>query len=237
MINVFKKHAPAYKRIVRKYALDVWRNRGNRKVFLEKAERYKRKYERDLVEYYHKQEIKIHPETIKAKAHQWLVDQRSLTESVEVVAQAKKDNLTAELFDKLRKQKSSDVQKMLDKIYLKQKDVGRGAEVYKVFSFSENLEARAEQIGEQAAFDLGADINHAVIEDIGDRYQWNTQEDSRVRKTHKMLNKKTFLYSDPPTTVDKYGNTHTGHPGTDYGCRCFEEPSTSKPRLSYTAKE
>lgn len=240
MINVFKKHAPAYKRLVRKYALDIWKDRATKTVkdeFFQKVERYKRSYERDLIEHYHKAGIKIYPGTIRAKANQWYEDQGALVESIEVIAKAKKDELTTELFDKLRTEKSADVQKTLSKVYLTQADLSRGAEVYKVFSFSENLEARAMQLGEQQAFDLGAEINHDVMTEIGDRYQWNTQEDSRVRKTHRKLDKKTFLYSNPPTTIDKYGNKHTGHCSTAFGCRCWESPSNKKPLLNYVVRE
>jgi hypothetical protein len=239
VINVFKKHAPAYKRLVRKYALDVWKDRATKAVkedFFHKAERYKRHYERDLIDHYHKAGIKIYPGTIRAKANQWYEDQGALIESIEVIADAKKSELTTELFDKLRTEKSADVQKKLNKVYLTQADLARGAEVYKVFSFSENLEARAMQLGEQEAYDLGAEINHDVMTALGDRYQWNTQEDSRVRRTHRKLDKKTFLYSDPPTTIDQYGNKHTGHAGTDYGCRCWESPSTRKPFRNFVVQ-
>lgn len=239
MINVFKKHASAYKRLVRKYALDVWKDRADNKVkedFFYKAERYKKKYELDLIKHYHDAGIKIYPGTIRAKANQWLEDQTALVESIEVIAKAKKNELTAELFDKLRSEKAPDVQKMLNKVYLTQADLSRGAEVYKVFSFSDNLEAKAMQLGEQQAFDLGAEINHDVMTDIGDRYEWRTQEDSKVRKTHRKLNGKTFLYSDPPTEIDEYGHKHTGHPGTQWGCRCYELPSTKRPFKNYIAR-
>lgn len=221
MINVFKKHAPAYKRLVRKFALDVWKDKVNKSTkedFFGKVERFKRNYERDLIDHYHQAGIKIYPGTIRAKANQWYEDQYNLIESLETIATAKKSELTTELFDKLRTEKSADAQKMLNKIYLTKADLSRGAEVYKVFSFTDNLEAKAMQLGEQQAYDLGADINHDVMTEIGDRYMWMTQDDKRVRKTHQKLNKKTFLYEDPPTTKDQYGHSHTGHPGTDWGC-------------------
>lgn len=218
MISIFKKHAPAYKRLVRRYALDVWRDKADREKFLQAAERYKRKYEKDLTDYYHRKRIKIYRGTIRAKADQWLKDQGTLASTIETIASAKKQKLTAEMFEKFRQSQSTDVQKILNKMYLTKADEKRGAQVYQVFSFADNFEAKAEQLGEQSAFELGRDINTAVVSDVGDKYEWQTQEDSRVRETHQKLNKKTFLYSDPPTTVDKYGNTHTGHPGTDWGC-------------------
>jgi uncharacterized protein with gpF-like domain len=37
------------------------------------------------------------------------------------------------------------------------------------------------------------------------------------------LEGKCFLFSDPPTTVTKYGKKHIGNCGTDFGCRCWAE--------------
>lgn len=237
MIDVFKKFAPRYKRLVRRLALDVWKDRLTKKSeskFFDDAERFQRSYERALTQHYRDKDIRIFPGTIREKGEQWLESQRALVDSIKVIATAKKDKLTGELFEKLRKDQSGDVQKMLNRIYL---EPGDKAEVYRVFSFAESLEAKAEQIGDQAAFDLGQEINRAVIQGIGDRYKWQTQEDSRVRKTHRMLNKKTFLYSDPPTTVDKGGRRHTGNPGSEWGCRCYEESSNGKPLRGYVVKE
>jgi hypothetical protein len=239
MNNVFEKMAPSYKRLVRRYALDIWRDRLSKKdeeEFLGKANNFKKRYERELVKYYRDKEIRIFPGTIREKANAWLVDQVNLLDSIKVIASAKKEKLTSELFEDLKKDQSGDVQKMLNKIYLTKSEIGRGEEVYKVFSFSDNLSARAEQLGEESAFDLGSDINHSVIMAVGDTYDWNTQEDRQVRLTHRKLNKKTFSYSDPPTTIDKYGNRHTGHCGTDYGCRCYETPGTKKPLKKYVVK-
>ena len=239
MINVFEKLAPSYQRTVRRFALDIWRNRltkQSEKDFIKKAESFKMLYERELTRHYRDDGVKIFRGTITAKADQWLDDQRSLLDSIKVIATAKKDKLTVELFDKLRTDQSGEVQKMLNKVYLTKAEISQGAEIYKVFSFSDNLAKKAEQLGEQAAFDLGKDINHAVISQNGDAYDWNTQEDKEVRKTHGKLNKKTFLYSNPPTTIDKYGKRHTGHCGSDWGCRCFETTATGKPRLNYVVR-
>ena len=231
MINIFEKHAPEYRRIVRKYALDVWHGRAGKKNFLRKVELFKRKYHADLIKHYQDKGIKIYRGTIDAKANQWQVDQLALAESIKVIAAAKKNKLIAQQFDELRKTKPADVQKMLNKIYLTSDAIASGESVYKVFSFKENFEARAMQLGEESAFDLGSEINHAVLIESGDRYEWNTQQDKRVRDTHKKLNGKVFLYSDHPTTIDKYGKRHTGPPGTDYGCRCFESQARKKGKV------
>lgn len=236
MINIFKRHAPAYKRLVRRFALSVWDGDPDRDEFFERADRYRRKYESDLIDYYRNRRIRIFPGTIREKGRQWLIDQGALADTIEVLASAKKNDLTNELFAKVRETQSADVKKLLSQVLLSEADRRRGAEVYKVFSFGDNLGRKAEQLGEQQAFELGADINHDVVASLGDTYDWNTQEDSRVRATHRKLNKKTFAYVDHPTTVDKAGHTHQGPPGSDYGCRCWESPGTGKPRKNYVAR-
>lgn len=240
MIDVFKKFAPRYKKLVRRYALKVWKNKATKKTrneFFDSAERFQKQYKRALVEYYEEKDINIYRGTIDAKAAQWLKDQKALIASVEVIAKAKKNNLIAEQFEKLKESETGGVQKMLNKIYLSKEDIEAGGEVYKVFSFADNLEDRAEQLGEESSFDLGRDINQAVLEDAGETYKWQTQEDAKVRKTHRMLAKKIFSWGDPPTTIDKYNNKHTGHPGTDWGCRCYAVPARGKPLLNFVAKE
>lgn len=224
MINVFEKFAPRYKRLVRRYALDVWKDRASKahfNKFMQDAELFRRKYLRELEKHYRDEDIKIFPGTIQAKADQWLTDQGALAQSIRVIAQAKKSKLVTEEFDTLRKEQSADVQKALDRIYLTKKDIEAGGEVYRVFSFAENLEAKAMQIGEESAFDLGREVNNAVFARNEEAFQWNTQNDKDVRWTHKRCHKKNFLFTDPPTTIDKYGKKHVGLCGTDWGCRCF----------------
>lgn len=46
-------------------------------------------------------------------------------------------------------------------------------------------------------------------------YIWRTQRDGRVRPSHRENEGKIFAWDDPPPT---------GHPGEDYGCRCWAEP-------------
>mgnify|MGYP000022248287 CR=1 FL=1 len=240
MITVFEKFAPKYKKVVRRFALTVWKwgsqsaeSRRAEQELYQKADTFRMRYERALKEYYREQEIRIWPGTIKAKGQEWLREQKSLAATVRVVADAKKNKLAVEEFEKLRKESPGDVQKLLNKIYLSPEARKEGENVFGVFSFKDEMAKRAEQIGEESAFDLGAKINDAVIGDLGDRYEWCTQEDSRVRKTHRKLNKKTFLWTNPPTTIDEYGNKHTGHTGTDYGCRCYAKPSKGKPLIDF----
>lgn len=46
-------------------------------------------------------------------------------------------------------------------------------------------------------------------------YIWYTQDDEKVRPSHKANHGKIFAWSDPPVT---------GHPGDEFGCRCWAEP-------------
>lgn len=46
-------------------------------------------------------------------------------------------------------------------------------------------------------------------------YVWTTAGDERVRPTHAMNEGQTFKWNDPPAT---------GHPGSDYSCRCTAIP-------------
>lgn len=236
MVDVFKKFAPRYQRLVRRFALDIWKNRLTKKTelkFYEDVDRFKRQYEKALIQHYKDKEVRIHFGTIRAKADQWLSDQQNLVASIKVIARAKKDNLTQELFEKLAKDESGEVQKMLNKVYLRPGDT---AEVYKVFSFADSLEDKAEQLGDQSAFDLGQEINRVVVRGNSKNFKWKTQQDSHVRYTHRVLNNKTFSYADPPTTIDEYGNKHTGLPGSDWGCRCWEEDSDGKPLKGFVVK-
>jgi uncharacterized protein with gpF-like domain len=130
---------------------------------------------------------------------------------------------------------TKDAQKVIDKIY----GAKENEEVYKVFSFKDNFEAFSKQQGDEAAFELGTGMNEKIIKEYTDRYFWKTQKDKRVRNTHMQLENKCFLFSDPPTTIDKYGNKHTGNPGTDYGCRCWAEsaPEREKPLRKHVVRE
>lgn len=47
-----------------------------------------------------------------------------------------------------------------------------------------------------------------------DFYIWRTQNDGHVRAEHAVNNGKIFSWDDPPPT---------GHPGEDFGCRCWAE--------------
>ena len=46
-------------------------------------------------------------------------------------------------------------------------------------------------------------------------YIWRTARDNKVRSRHAAREGKTFKWREPP---------QGGHPGEEYGCRCWAEP-------------
>lgn len=53
----------------------------------------------------------------------------------------------------------------------------------------------------------------------GNKYTWRTVGDSRVRASHKKLDKHIFDWDHPPVVDEKTGRRC--HPGEDYQCRCI----------------
>lgn len=229
MINVFERLSPAYGRTLRQFAIDVWYGREDVDKLLWAADRYRRRYAQELMAHYRKVGYRFRPEQIRILSDEWLKDQLVLSEKLKTIAAQKKARLAGEL-DDLIAEKREEVRRLHDDA---RKVEGK---VASVISFSTNLEDRAIQMGEQAAFDLGREINHSVVEGMGDVYRWTSQQDKRVRKTHRKLHGKLFSYKDPPTTIDEYGRQHTGNPGTDWGCRCWEEPAQGRPLRNYIAR-
>lgn len=229
MIDIFERLAPAYGRTVRKLALDVWYDRANVDEFFRKADFFRRKYESELAGYFKDSGFRFKPRRLKDLSRRWLQDQILIPKKLVAIADEKKGKLL-ELQDIDAEQKA-EVTRLLQGA---QRPEG---EVSPVVSFSQNLEALATQIGEDAAFDLGRDLNSDTVQQNSDVYRWNTQEDKAVRPTHRILSKKVFSYLSPPTTIDRYGRRHTGNCGTDWGCRCWETPADGKPLYNFVAKE
>lgn len=224
MIKVFEKIAPAYRKVLTGYARDIWNDEPfNQEQFLKDVERFAARYKRELIKFYKEKEIKIYPGTIKAKVNVWIEQQLVILKNIKKIAGIKKKDLQNEIKEifldegeKLTGAMQKGIKQYVDK--KTSSAIAEGA-----FSFSENLSDRSGQIAEQSAFEFANDINDEILEKIADRYTWTSQQDRAVRKTHRKLNKKTFAPEDPPTTIDKYGNEHTGNPGTDWGCRCYRD--------------
>lgn len=231
MIDVFERLAPAYGRIVRKLALDVWYDRANVGEFLHKADFFRRRYENQLTEFFKDRGYLYRPRRIRDLSRRWLSDQLLIPRKLETISALKKGKIIEDLSEL-----SAEAKKEAIKLYQGARLPPEGR-VSPVLSFSENLMARAVQLGEESAFALGRDINSDTVRLNSDVYRWCTQEDKAVRPTHRKLARKLFSVDDPPTTVDRYGHTHTGNPGTDWGCRCWEEPAQGKPLSRFVAHE
>ena len=236
MIDIFEKYAPRWRLAVVKYARAVWMGgaeqdddaRYDRLAIL-----FSREYRHALEKHYADKGMTVYRGTLDGKVTEWLRQQDALKETLKAIAEKKKTKLIQDEIEKL--EKTQDAQAMINKLY----EAKENETVYKVFSFADNFKDLAGQHGDENAFALGTGINEAIISQYSDKYFWRTQKDKRVRDTHQQLDGKCFLFSDPPTTIDKYGNRHTGNPGTDWGCRCIAEiaPEREKPKLGYVVKE
>jgi uncharacterized protein with gpF-like domain len=236
MLNIFEKFAPRWRNAVARYAKAAWT--GNLSVYADwtynkQAVHFASEYRHAMELHYADKGMRVYRGTLDGYVNEWLKKQQALKDTLKIVATEKQDNLVKKALEELKDTK--DAQKVIDKIY----GAKLNEEVYKVFSFKDNFEAFSKQHGDDAAFELGTGMNEGIIKQFSDRYFWKTQKDKKVRPTHEMLQGKCFMFSDPPTTIDKYGNRHTGNPGTDYGCRCWAEraPEKEKPLRGFVVKE
>jgi SPP1 gp7 family putative phage head morphogenesis protein len=75
---------------------------------------------------------------------------------------------------------------------------------------------RAKLIARDQTSKLNGQLTQLRQTDNGiSKYVWVTAGDERVRPTHEANNGQTFSWDDPPAT---------GHPGSDYNCRCIASP-------------
>ena len=223
--NIFDKYVPMWRNAVSRYSRALWTNNVTEttdKEYDKKALYFVREYRYSLENYYSKKGMKVFSGTLDGITYEWLKKQEALKDTLKVIANEKQDKLVKDALEKLKDTK--DAQKVIDKLY----GAKEGETVYKVFSFKDNFKDLSEQHGEEAAFDLGTGINERIIQHFSDRYFWRTQKDKRVRDTHIQLADKCFLFADPPTTITKYGKSHKGNPGTDWGC----VPSGTRIRLN-----
>jgi hypothetical protein len=228
MIDIFEKYAPRWRSAVTQYARAIWTGKDDEEselVYDSRAVLFIREYRRALEKHYRDKGMNVYRGTIDGWVKEWLRKQEAMKDTLRVIAGEKKDKLYADEMERLKKEK--DPQAMIDRLF----DAKENEKVYKVFSFKDNFEAAAGQYGDDNAYDLGTGINERIIKHYTDRYFWRTQKDRVVRNTHEQLEGKCFLFTDPPTTIDKYGRRHTGNPGTDYGCRCFAEPAPEREKV------
>lgn len=67
-------------------------------------------------------------------------------------------------------------------------------------------------------------LKAAAQEHLSSHYIWRTRGDEKVRAAHYANDGKIFAWDNPPDT---------GHPGEDYGCRCWAEPYKPELEESY----
>lgn len=62
----------------------------------------------------------------------------------------------------------------------------------------------------------GTPYRYSLVQSLGtSQYVWRTQRDEKVRLSHRMNDGRVFSWANPP---------ESGHPGTDYNCRCEAVP-------------
>lgn len=82
--------------------------------------------------------------------------------------------------------------------------------------------ARATLIARTETAKAASALTQARALHIGStHYIWMTSNDYKVRESHKILNGKTFAWSDPPV-AEQNGERH--HPGQFPNCRCHAAP-------------
>lgn len=222
MINIFEKFAPSWRRAVRDYARALWNDedaQDAREAFDTRARSFSKRYRHALESYYAAREMRVYRGTLDGKVREWLDVQYALRDSMKEMVKDRQNVIVQREIERLQKDESYTAQEALNKIY----QAREGENVYKVFPFGEHYQDKAEQIGDDNAYALGTVLNEGIIKEFSDRYIWQTQRDKRVRKTHRKLQGKCFLFDDPPTEIFKNGKTHKGNPGTAWGCRCWAE--------------
>ena len=228
MISIFEKLAPRWRNAVTRFARSIWHGEDDEeaeRLYDDQAFRFSREYKHAMERHYKNKGMNVYKGTIDGYVMNWLRKQEAMKDTLRVIAIEKKDKLVADEMERLKTTK--DPQAMIDKLY----DAKENETIYKVFSFKDNFKAAAGQYGEEDAFELGTGINERIVQQYTDRYFWRTQKDKRVRNTHMQLENKCFLFTDPPTTIDKYGHRHTGNPGSDFGCRCFADTAPEREKV------
>lgn len=238
MIDIFEKFAPRWRQAVRDYARAVWNDEDDddaRAAFDSRARLFSKRYRHALEAHYAAKGMRVYRGTLDGKVKEWLNVQYALRDTLKDTVKDRQNEIVQKEIARLQKEKSYTAQEALNKIY----EAREGENVYKVFSFGDHYKDRAEQIGDDNAYALGTVLNEGIIKEFSDRYIWATQRDKRVRKTHRKLQGKCFLFDDPPTEILKSGKTHTGNPGTAWGCRCWAEIPAKpvKPLRGYEVKE
>lgn len=90
-------------------------------------------------------------------------------------------------------------------------------ELYEDGGILKGSKSRARLIARDQVSKLNGNMTKKRQEDGGlSLYTWRDASDERVRTTHLARDGKVYEWDEPPS--------NTGHPGSDYQCRCYGEP-------------
>lgn len=91
--------------------------------------------------------------------------------------------------------------------------------------------SRAKLIARDQVSKLNGQLTQMRQKDVGIKeYIWRTSGDERVRASHAMMDGKKCRWDDVTVYwngtewVKRTGSMYSGHPGSDYQCRCWAEP-------------
>lgn len=106
--------------------------------------------------------------------------------------------------------------------------------------FPERTRAKAHLIARTEVSKTSTALTRARAESMGlEWYVWRTSEDSRVRSSHKIMDRVLVRWTDPPAPEKLSGEKKRGtryHAGEIYNCRCYPAPVISLDRLKWPHK-
>lgn len=227
MINIYKKFTPSFQNIVRQYAIDCWYGRESEAKFLKRVQGFRKRYESEILKYYRSIGMIVSPKDIEEISLRWQAEQVLLAEKI-------KKHIKKKEKEKLE-EKKDEIKKEIEKRYEDSKDPKRLKKFVPVIEsisagkMDKDFIKKPNQIGDESAFDLISEINGKILNTFGDTFDWQTQEDNNVRKTHRKMNKKTFRWDNLPKI-----DGEEVEPGSQWGCRCYAKKGTKKPLLNYS---
>jgi len=106
--------------------------------------------------------------------------------------------------------------------------------------FPESSRAKASLIARTEVSKTSTALTRARAESIGIAwYEWVTSEDSRVRSSHRIMDRVLVNWNDPPSPEKLLGIKNAPdpyHAGNIYNCRCFPAPVVNINRLQWPHK-
>ena len=230
MINIFKKFTPSFQNIVRKFATDCWYGRESEKDFFKRVENFRKRFEKELITFYRSKGLRVDYKEIENLSLQWQAEQLTLAHSIKKDMRKKESKVLEEKKEEI-KQEQKELYEEAAKTGKKKKDFVSVVTPLTTGRLDSDLLKKSNQIGEESAFDFMSKINNKIILDnsASGVFDWETQNDNHVRKTHRKLNKKTFAWNNLPKI-----DGEEVEPGSQWGCRCYAKMSNKKPLKNYS---